>query len=274
MGTGSRYLHDHIKEGDQITIGAPAGRFCFDGQRQHVVFIAGGVGITPMMSMARHLTDSCWTGTIDFIVVTRSLDQFIFHQELETLAQRHPNLRLRNTLTAKTASPNWTGETGYLDEPKLRRWIPETSSPVYFICGPDAMMQSTQQLLTQVGVPESQVYLEAFVSPSNSQAMAGHSGTVATVTAIESTDGLLDFVQSKLQIPTDRSVTILEAAEEAGVELPFECRSGVCGQCKVKCLTGQVTMDARDALSSKEEAAGWVLACQARIATAQVSFDA
>jgi ferredoxin len=65
-------------------------------------------------------------------------------------------------------------------------------------------------------------------------------------------------------IDMTRAQTVLEAAEEAGHDLPFECRSGVCGQCKVKLLRGRVTMDAQDALTADDRAHGVILACQAR----------
>jgi len=73
------------------------------------------------------------------------------------------------------------------------------------------------------------------------------------------------------ELPTD--VTVLEAAERAGVEIPFECRSGICGQCRTMLLSGRVTMDVQDALSAADRAKGLILACQAR-ARRDIEVDA
>ena len=74
---------------------------------------------------------------------------------------------------------------------------------------------------------------------------------------------LVRFERSGRVFELPPSMTILETAEAAGVEIPFECRSGICGQCKTRLLAGRVTMESEDALSAPEKARGLILACQA-----------
>ena len=277
MGTGSRFLHDHVHEGDLLTIGAPAGKFCFDRKEDHVVLIAGGVGITPMMSIARYLADTCWQGEIYLVVVIRQIEAWIFREELQQLQSRFPNLSLLVTLTG-TAPSDWQGERGYLNAELLQRFIPNLATRIFFVCGPDPMMQATRTLLCELGVPETRILTEAFVSPASPANAANEALPNASsndpVAAKSFSDATVSFSRSQTQVEVDGSITILEAAEDAGVELAYECRSGVCGQCKVRLLSGSVAMDSKDALSRSEEAAGLILACQSRPRSAEISIDA
>ena len=92
-GIASSYLHRHLHEGDRLRISAPAGRFVFTGEEANsVVLIAGGVGITPLMSITRYLTDRAWSGEIFLLIVARTEDALIFKDELDLLKKRFPNL--------------------------------------------------------------------------------------------------------------------------------------------------------------------------------------
>ena len=92
--------------------------------------------------------------------------------------------------------------------------------------------------------------------------------------AIEGQTATITFSTSGRMIDVETTSTILEAAEQAGVSLPWECRSGICGQCKVRCTTGRVRMDSRDALSKAEEAVGYLLACQSHPIDPTVAIEA
>ena len=273
-GRASRYVHDVLREGSVLKVSAPAGRFVFTGvESDSVVLIAGGVGITPLMAIVRYLTDSSWSGHMVLLYVARRKDDVIFSAELARLGRRFSNLQVFVTLT-REEDASWTGHRGRITSGLLKTLVPEVARRPVFLCGPDGMMAETRSLLLGLGVPEVQIKTEAFVSAATAVEPAGRPGAVepieerAAAGAAEDLagDGMptVQFERSMktADLPPDR--TILEAAEEAGVDIPFECRSGICGQCKTRLLTGRVTMDVEDALSATDRSRGLILACQAR----------
>jgi glycine betaine catabolism B len=266
QGLSSRNLHDHVREGDRVLIRAPAGKFVFTGsEASRLVVIAGGVGITPMMSITRYLTDICWKGPIDVIIAARTREHLIFRDELELLAGRFPNLTLRIVLSSADDDPLWTGERGHLSPELLRRWVDDWNTPLVYLCGPQPMMDAVTNMLLAVGAPPDRIRTEAFVSAAR---------VVADATAeAPPAEAELQFKQSRQSCVVPHEISVLEAAEQLGIDLPFECRSGICGQCKVKLTAGRVKMHAEDALSSADKAEGYILACQAH-ALCDLAVDA
>jgi ferredoxin-NADP reductase/DMSO/TMAO reductase YedYZ heme-binding membrane subunit len=274
-GHGSRHLHEVVREGSRLKLSAPAGRFVFTGEgTDRVVLIAGGVGITPLMSMIRYLTDRCWDGEIYLVLSVRNQADLIFREELGYLQRRFANLHVCATLTKEPAGTDWAGERGAIGADLLTRFVPRLKGAPVYLCGPDGMMTAMRALLRQLGVPEGAVKTEAFVSAvATPDAASGPDIATApgeTETAdvpASSVDGepaQVRFERSGRVFEMPAGMTILETAEAAGVEIPFECRSGICGQCKTRLLGGRVTMDSEDALSAAEKARGFILACQAR----------
>lgn len=278
MGLVSRFIHDQLKVGDIVKISGPSGKFTFTGnEAPGVVLIAGGVGITPVMSILRYLTDRAWTGTIYFLFVTKTEQDLIFHEELQWRKRRFPQLKVCVSLTRIQPDSTWTGERGRATEALFRRFVPNLNQLPVYLCGPNEMMDSTRDLLTSMGVPASQIWTEAFAGRktalSNAEvdtAPTNASSTVSEVAAssisLSTTTGKtkIHFAQSDVHAEADLDTTVLEAAESASIELPYECRSGICGQCKTRLVKGSVRMDSEVAISPSEKATGLILACQAR----------
>ncbi len=248
-GYASHYLHDKVKEGDRLHISAPAGKFVFAGhESDRVVLIGGGVGITPMMSVIRSLTDRAWTGDIHLIYSVRTKTDVIFGDELAQLAAKHPNLKLHIT---------YSSESGHLTREIIEAAVPDLRRGPILVCGPGPMMTAMRALLVGMGIPDADVLEEAFVSP-------GSSGTDAPTEAV--TDGIkqVQFARAKKSVELPGGLTVLEAAEDCGVTIPYECRSGICGHCKTKLVSGRVVMESQDALTAADKAKGLILACQAQ----------
>ena len=283
-GLVSRFLHDQVKVGDTIQIGAPAGKFFFhDLQSKGVVLIAGGVGITPLMSILRNLTDHSWNGPIYFINAMRSYEDRIYADELTRLANRFENLIVLNYYSQSKLSPalsnpskRWQNKSGYITAVDLNALIPNLNALPIFLCGPDPMMQAVRNAIVSLGIPNDQISTEEFVSPRTSTVGAQQSSSLQPTDTddLEGKTATITFATSKQTIDIEASTTLLEAAELAGVVLPWECRSGICGQCKVRCTTGRVKMDSRDALSQREESDGYILACQSHPASEAVTVEA
>jgi ferredoxin len=169
----------------------------------------------------------------------------------------------------------------------LTQAVPDLPRRLFYVCGPDAMMSSTRELLLKTGVPQSKILFEAFVSPGVALRSAEADGEPVRAPAESEpwwTEDLpidtefmmpstATFARSRKTATLTPDTTILEASESVGVDLPFECRSGICGQCKVKLVAGTVAMETEDAITPAEKRAGWVLACQSH-ARADVTVDA
>jgi glycine betaine catabolism B len=249
---GSVHLHDTWKEGDLVKISAPAGTFVFHGhESKRIVLIAGGIGITPMMSVLRSLTDRGWAGDIYLVFSVRTPSDVVFAAELDYLKARHPNLHVLVMVTS---------EVGRVTAEALRAFVPDFARGPVMLCGPDPMMTAMRALLVGMGIPDGEIHQEAFISPpAVVERPAGDEdpplpdGETATIT----------FAKSGVTAQADNATSVLEAAEQAGVPLPFECRSGICGQCKTRLIHGKVRMDVQDALTNHDRSQGLVLACQA-----------
>ncbi|HEX4420691.1 MAG TPA: ferric reductase-like transmembrane domain-containing protein [Kofleriaceae bacterium] len=289
-GHASRHLHATLHPGSVLKVSAPAGRFVFDPKAAaRCVLIAGGVGITPMMSTVRSLTDRCWPGEIYLLFSVRKQTDVVFRNELDYLQARFPNLHVRVTLTGDPDAA-WGGERGQITRAMIDRLVPDLGSgprgPV-LVCGPDPMMTAVRRLLVEdMGIPDADVLQEAFVSPPapDDAADAANAANAPDASGVEpdiapgagAVLGQIASVQfqrtgTSADVPAEQ--TVLEAAEDAGVVIPFECRSGICGQCKTRLISGTVTMDVQDALTSSDRAKRLILACQAH-AVSDIVVDA
>jgi ferredoxin-NADP reductase/DMSO/TMAO reductase YedYZ heme-binding membrane subunit len=241
-GFASKHLHS-LAVGTTVKISGPAGHFVFAGAGDRVVFIAGGVGITPIMAMIRGLVDRRWPGRIDLVYSVKTSADVVFGKELEELAKRMPALRM---LIVKTR------ETGHV----TKALMPDVRDVPIYLCGPDPMMQAMKSLLAELGAQGENIHLEAFVSPPRLDAPQ------TEMAIVPGDPGMVQFARSGEV--AEASGTLLEAAEELGLEIPFDCRSGICGQCKTPLLSGRVVMEVQDALTAEDRKRRLVLACQAR----------
>ncbi len=278
MGHASRFLHDQLNVGDILNVSGPAGKFVFTGKESPtVLLIAGGVGITPVMSILRYLTDRAWSGKIYFLIVAKTEKDLIFRDEIQWLKERFPQLHLCTTLTRAEPESLWTGDQGRATEALFRRFIPELANVPAYVCGPNEMMDHTRDLLLRMGVPDHQIKMEAFGSKKSKSPSSddfAHEPSEnglkydAPIDDLGSTDmtnptRVISFARSMVRSEVNSETSVLEAAEASSIDLPYECRSGICGQCKTRLIEGMVAMDCEDALSSSEKASGWILACQA-----------
>ena len=280
-GYGSKHVHETFTEGQLVKVAAPSGKFYFAGsEASRVVLVAGGIGITPMMSVVRSLTDRGWAGDMYLLFSVRTRQDIVFREELDYLQKRYANLRVCVTLTKET-DPAWTGARGNITKQLISDFVPDLEHGPVMLCGPDPMMTAMRKLFVELGVPDAEIHQEAFVSPPTPAAADPDADGAAMVDAVaamtgEAGDGAPSNVTFKREGTTAEitpELTLLECAEEAGVEIPFECRSGICGQCKTKLLSGRVRMEVQDALSAADKSRGLVLACQAH-AVGDIVVDA
>lgn len=296
-GVVSGFLHGSVREGDLLGVAAPSGRFTFSGQESDgIVLIGGGVGITPLMSAVRYLCDSGWGSDIFLLYCCRTSQDFIFREELEYLQRRHANLHVVATMT-RAEGTVWMGLKGRFTPAVLEQCVPGLAGRRIHVCGPPPMMTGIRAMLEELGVPENNVHTEAF-GPAQRPAAKRALATGCTCERCErrraeerapqATSDLpgsppegtappqvatVRFQASDKAAPLPADETVLDIADELGVEIDNSCRVGSCGTCKVKLVSGSVTMECEDGLEPDEKADGLVLACQAK-SNADVVVDA
>jgi len=281
-GLFSNWINEQLKPGDTINVMAPQGRFFVpiepDAQRHHLG-IAGGSGITPILSIMKTVLAREPRSRFTLIYGNRKLRSTMFKEELDDLKDRYMSrLVLHHVFSDEHTEMDI--HTGVMNRQKIAEFleglIPAQQIDHAYICGPFQMNDEAEAALLAAGVPEDRIHIERF---GIAQQASGQVGAVlhqaqpgdaakARITIIR--DGLKREIAFSREQPS-----ILDAASAAGLEVPFSCTSGVCGTCRAKLVEGKVRMERNFALDKKEVAAGYVLTCQAHPVTERVvlSFD-
>jgi len=280
-GVFSNWLHETIRTGACVDVAAPQGRFAAALQRpapagRHVLALAGGSGITPLLSIVKTVLETEPASRVTLLYANRSLSSSMFLGDLLGLKNRHLARFALHPVFSRARLDN-PAVSGRLDAASLPGWL-RLAGPVddAFICGPHDFNDSLEAALLAHGVPAAQVHVERFGVPveralppevhAKPELGAGAAGHLVTLVR----DGVS---RDLLWHPADGPV--LAAARRAGFDLPYSCQSGVCATCRARVLQGQVQMARNFALEPAEVAAGWVLACQAwPLGPVVLSFDA
>jgi ferredoxin-NADP reductase len=149
-----------LTPGDTLTIRGPYGDFTFTGEYDKVVFLSGGIGITPLRSMMRYATDKGLGCSIVLLYSCRGREDILFGDEMENLQRE--NGRFRSLVTLTRPDQGWTGLSGRIDRDLIEREIPDWRERVFFISGPGVMVDAMSALVAGMGVPQDQVRKEVF----------------------------------------------------------------------------------------------------------------
>jgi ring-1,2-phenylacetyl-CoA epoxidase subunit PaaE len=281
-GTFSNWINSSLKPGDTIQVMAPQGRFFvpLDPQsRRGYVGIAGGSGITPILSIMKTVLAREPRSQFTLIYGNRQLRSTMFKEEVDDLKNRYlSRVALHYVFSDEQADAPL--HSGVLNQDKivdfLQHLVQPSSIDHAFICGPFQMNDEAQAALLAVGVPAERIHIERFGIPAES---AEAVGAVVHQTGPEDAERARvtierDGIRREFEFQKDQA-SILDSASAAGIEVPFSCTSGVCGTCRAKLLEGRVRMERCFALDSNEVAGGFVLTCQAHPMTERVvlSFD-
>ena len=262
QGVVSGTLHATLRPGSTLLAKPPAGRFTYpEGDDRPIVLIAGGVGITPLVSMLRHGVVAEPGRPITLIYSARGQRELVFWDELSALARRHPHVRLVGTVTER--DEGWQDRVGRIDAALVGNYVPNAAHSVFLMCGPLEMIESIRKALLALGVPEAQIRSEVFKASAAIGAAgppeadragdAAASGTLTNSTR-------LDLVRTGRSVDVASSQTLLDAAERGGADIPTLCRAGVCGTCRTRLLSGAARCTS-DALDDRDRGSGFVLPC-------------
>jgi glycine betaine monooxygenase B len=254
-GIVSNWLHANMRVGDTLFVDGPHGRFsCLDDTATAFLFLSGGSGVTPLMSMARWLCDTAQPIDVRFLHFARSPADLVFERELQLLARRG-NFQFDFVCTRADAASSWTGPRGRIEAKLLMKLCPDLHQRSVYLCGPVPFMETTRSILENLDFDMARVRQESFGGVARSpELLKGQANVPAKVT----------FAASRKDVPCRGSDYVLDLALASGVQVAFSCRAGQCGTCKVVLLEGQVEQDCADALSPDELKEGFILSCQSR----------
>jgi ring-1,2-phenylacetyl-CoA epoxidase subunit PaaE len=295
-GRFSNWANDMLKAGGRLEVMPPAGRFVLpegDGSARHIVALAAGVGITPIIAMAKHVLAHDPAASFTLVYGNRTPESILFREELEDLKDRYlGRLTLLNVLSRNEESSAPLLE-GRITGEKVKALAATLFKPGevahVFLCGPGSMIKNTRDTLLELGVPRERIHHEFFApgggayrAPS-SRTSRGEGQQIAPASPVsaprpnplpaekraEETSApgateaiaILDGMRHRFTVP--RGGHVVDAALAAGIRVPYSCKGGMCCTCRARLVEGQVVMTLNYSLEPWEMERGFILTCQA-----------
>ncbi|QJW91921.1 ferredoxin--NADP reductase [Spirosoma taeanense] len=268
-GLASNYLYDHVKPGDILETLEPMGNFVpkLDANtRRLIVLIGAGSGITPLFSMAKSALHVEPNSRVWLIYGNRNQSSIIYKAHLDAMEQAYGRSRFQVTHVLSQPNAGWNGPEGRLNQHTLTRLLEqvpaaERQNASFYLCGPDGMMAEARSALALVGIPADRVHKESYATaPVAAGELVEEPMTAGDAGSPEVT---VLYEGSEYKFAVAPHQTILEAALDLDIDLPYSCQAGMCTACMGRCISGKVKLDEEDGLSESELKAGYVLTCVA-----------
>lgn len=256
-GFVSIYLLDEVEVGGTFETTSPSGQFYYNPlfHGKDLVFLAGGSGITPFMSMIREVTDRGLDRKIHIIYGSESVDDVIFHEELTYRAKNHANFTY--SLVISDPYQGYSGLTGFITARLIKDVIDDIGSKTFYICGPEAMYAFCLPELEKLKLPERKIRKEMFGPPKD---VSGDPGWPKDVSP--DAEFAVD-IKGKKTIKAKAAEPLITSLERSGIIIPSSCRSGQCSLCRVKLLSGKVFQPKGVLLRKSDRQFGYIHACMA-----------
>ena len=265
-GLFSNWVGDQLKAGDTVEVMVPHGSFTTDfdpARSRHLVGIAGGSGITPVMSLVKTLLREEPNSRFTLFYGNRDSSSVIFLEALAGLKDKHlGRLEIYHFLDAEDQDIdlfNGMLNRERLDE-AIAALVPDAASvDGWFICGPGPMMDAAEEALLDQHIPKDRIHIERFTAGRPVGAVAQEIAQLQTQAEGVQVSVTLDGRTRRVPFTAGN---ILDSAREAGLPAPFACKAGVCATCRAKVTRGKVEMAVHYGLTDEEVAEGYVLTCQ------------
>ncbi|UGT57027.1 FAD-binding oxidoreductase [Nocardia asteroides] len=255
-GRISNLLIDTLVVGAELTTSGPMGTFhhnpLFHGE--DLVFLAGGSGVAPAMSMIRELAERGGARTFHLIYGSRDAADVIFRAELDALAAAHPGVDVDHVIAEPDAE--WTGATGFLTAETITGLTGNLDGRMVYVCGPQALYPYALSQLTALGHPRKRVRFEANGAPADPTAQPHWPAGIDADEEVTVTVGGRSF-------RTPRRRPLLDALEDNGIRPESACRSGECSLCRVRVRKGEVHTAEEAKLRLSDQTFGYTHSCVA-----------
>ncbi len=273
-GKFSSFANDALVVGDVIDVMPPTGRFHVKATEGQYLMIAAGSGITPVLSIIKHLLFTQPTADVTLVYGNQDRKSIIFFEEIEAIKNKYMQ-RFSCIYTFSREHTDSAINYGRISEEKLNDLssvIPYASLAEAFICGPEEMIFSAAAFLEKKGMAKENIHFELFTTPGAKTEKKQVKNAIADDAPKAKVTIRLDGRSTELAVAYEGD-SILDVALKSGADLPFACKGGVCCTCRAKLVKGEVTMDVNYALEKEEVEQGFILTCQSHPVTEEVVID-
>lgn len=255
-GFVSDFFLDDVKVGDRFEANGPAGVFRFQPvfHSRKSLFLAGGSGITPFLSMIREIVDAALDRDVVMLYGCRSSKVALYDEELRAYSEKYPNFKYH--LVVSEDDDSWNGEIGFIDRNLIMRLVPDYAERTCYICGPQVMNDFCKKELEDLGLPEKQIRREMFGTRRDIQ---NEPGWPENLTG----DEVFNVKIGERIIPAKSGESLLTALERSGVRMNVCCRSGECSLCRVKLVGGKVFLSKGVLQRYADDKYGYIHSCKA-----------
>ncbi|RZJ34105.1 MAG: ferredoxin--NADP reductase [Flavobacterium sp.] len=269
-GAFSHFANNSLKPGDLIEVSTPEGKFTFEPDssrvRNYAAFTAGS-GITPVMAILQSVLEGEPQSTFVLVYGNKSPEETIFHDLLHELMQKFTGRLFVHHIYSRTKVEH---ELFGRIERSTVNWIlnnkyKEIEFSKFYLCGPEAMINTVSEVLKEHNIKEKDIRFELFFAPKAENeidaSLEGHTKITVMVDGDETT-----FEMSQKQ-------TLLEAALKQGLDAPYSCQGGICSSCLARITKGTAEMKKNAILTDGEIAEGLILTCQAHPTSKEIVVD-
>jgi len=263
-GVYSNYINDALRVGDTVEVSFPEGRFVLDKSPANYLAFAAGSGITPIISIA---SDELRKNSNSIFVLgygNKTLGSSMFKDALSDLKKEFPNrFFVHNTYSQENNPDSFFGriDSGFINQVLKQHYSIDFEKVL--LCGPEKMIQSATKLLKDKSFNENQILFELFYSEASEKTTVTSKNSKATI--------IYDDETLSLEVP--ENMTILDAALQKNIDVPYSCQGGVCSSCIAKVSSGSASMLQNNILTDSEIEEGLVLTCQAVPKTQEITVD-
>jgi ferredoxin-NADP reductase len=245
-GFVSIYLLDNLKVGDILEATEPLGDLYYNRifHGKELIFIAGGSGITPFISMLKNIAEQNLKLKVWLFFGCLCEDDILFKDELKDIQTRRPNIKIQYILSEP--EPNWTGKSGFITKDKILNEIINIENKFFYVVGNRAMYSFIQEQMKELKVPRHRVIYESYGVPDDVTEIAGWPKDITTSNTVKIT---LDLIQQGKKVKEiieaqciEPLLNSLEKQKDLGIIINNGCRSGTCALCRTKLVSGKIFM--------------------------------
>lgn len=263
-GFVSPYLLDNVKVGEVFEATEPLGNFYYNPlfHGNELVFIAGGCGITPFMSMLRNITERMLSSKVKLIFGCLTEKDILFREELDEMQKRRTNIKAEYILSDQ---PDWGGECGFITKDIVSKYVGSIKDKFFYVVGNLSMYQFIKEQLKEMGVPNHRVLYEAYGVPEDITQIIGWPEDIDANKTVQIKVDIMQKGRKKQRTFKANCIepllNSLERTKELGHLINSGCRSGECALCRTKLLSGKVFVPPDVTIREVDKLYGYIHPC-------------
>jgi ring-1,2-phenylacetyl-CoA epoxidase subunit PaaE len=270
-GTFSSFANNELKVGDVLDVAVPKGRFVFepnDKKTKNIAAFAAGSGITPVLSIIKCALEEEILSEVILVYGNKTIEDTMFLNELLELQNQYKERFSIQFVFSQTQEDN--AIFGRIEKSTVNLIVKNKYKHIeidaFYLCGPEAMIHTVKDVLTEHGVASDRIHFELFKAAKVVDVVEEtiNTGNTKATIIVDDEEKTIDMSQKQ---------TILEAALDEDMDVPYSCQGGICSSCLARLKEGEVTMRQNNILTEKEVAQGLILTCQAQPTTPTVIVD-